>query len=445
MLYYERNKIQYRGLSRQIAELGLIVAKTAGPYLQRLAPLILLGAVLAAIVFSWAVQRFAIPLLPWPVRDVVGITAVILFVSLVALTGIWGERKISGRMQSRLGPMRTGGWHGWAQSLADGLKFVQKEDLIPHSADGALFRLAPYIALVPAIVAYATIPFGIGWAFRRMDMSLLFVLAMLGIEVLGVILAGWASNSKWGLYGAMREACQLVSYEIPMAMSLLVPVMTVGSVDLAALAAAQSGGWFNWLIFRNPFIFLAFFSYYIASLASCKRAPFDLPEGESELVAGFHTEYSGFRFTMFFFAEYAIMFVVSALATILFLGGWNSPFGDPSSGPLWFIAKSAFLISVQMWVRWTLPRIRIDQVMHACVKYLVPFCMLLFLGSSLWQLLVASGSTAVALFTRYILGAFALGTLGIVLLGFYVIWAVYGYIYSPRLLGRLARKPLPGA
>ena len=195
---------------------------------------------------------------------------------------------------------------------------------------------------------------------------------MLAIEVLGVIMAGWASNSKWSLYGAMREGCQLVSYEIPMGLSLLAAVVATGSVNLVTLGESQSGGWFSWLIFQNPFLFLAFFTYYIASLASCKRSPFDLPEGESELVAGFHTEYSGFRFVMFFFAEYVAMFAVSALATIIFLGGWNSPVGGPSS-PLWFVLKSTFLVWVQMWIRWTLPRIRIDQVMHACVKYLLPF------------------------------------------------------------------------
>ena len=445
MQVYRRKKIEFRGRRKRIVEWGLSLGRFAGPLLLRMAPLIFFAAVLAIILFSWLVARFINPNVPWLIRDIITITGIILFVSLGAMSGIWGERKISGRLQSRLGPMRTGGWHGWAQSLADGLKFVQKEDLIPRSADGMMFRLAPYIALIPAIVAYAAIPFGIGWVYRDLDVSLLFVLAMLGIEVLGVILAGWASNNKWGLYGAMREACQLVSYEIPMCMSLLVPVMTVGSIDLLELGRAQSGSWFHWLIFRNPFIFLSFFSYYIASLASCKRAPFDLPEGESELVAGFHTEYSGFRFTIFFFAEYAVMFIVSALATIIFLGGWNSPFGDLTSGPIWFVAKSGLLIFVQMWIRWTLPRIRIDQVMHLCIEYLLPFTMLLFIGSSLWQLFISQTFVSFALFSRYILGAFALGILGILMLAFYVVWAVFGYMNSPLLLGRLVRKHLPGA
>ncbi|MFA5865944.1 MAG: NADH-quinone oxidoreductase subunit NuoH [Phycisphaerae bacterium] len=436
MQTFERPKIEYTGISKTIAEIAVVVAKIAGPILRRLAWFVFFGVIIFGCAFVWAVGRFVNPLVPWIVRDIIVVAGGLGFVSLVAMVGIWGERKVSGHIQSRLGPMRTGGWHGWLQSLADGLKFVQKEDLIPASADQPLFRLAPYIALVPVICAYVVIPFGASWVFRDRDVSLLFVLAMLGIEVLGVILGGWASNSKWSLYGAMREACQLVSYEIPMGLSLLVPVMAVGSISLVQMGKAQSGGWFNWLMFQNPFLFFAFFTYYIASLASCKRAPFDLPEGESELVAGFHTEYSGFRFVMFFFAEYAAMFAVSAIATIVFLGGWNSPVGDATSGPLWFVAKGMFLVWVQMWIRWTLPRIRIDQVMHACVKYLLPFTMILFVGSSVWQLY---GSQFI-FYTRFILGG-----LGLVMVGLFLAGAGYGYVNRGRLVGRLARKHLPGA
>jgi NADH-quinone oxidoreductase subunit H len=265
---------------------------------------------------------------------------------------------------------------------------------------------------------------------------------MLAIEVLGVIMAGWASNSKWSLYGAMREGCQLVSYEIPMGLSLLAAVVATGTVNLVTLGEAQSDGWFSWLIFRNPFLFMAFFTYYTASLASCKRSPFDLPEGESELVAGFHTEYSGFRFVMFFFAEYVAMFAVSALATIIFLGAWNSPVGGPSS-PLWFVLKSTFLVWVQMWVRWTLPRIRIDQVMHVCVKYLLPFTLLLFLGSSLWQLY---DSPAHPGFESFATGLhYGLGGIGLLLLGLYFAGMGYGYYNRNRLVGHMARRHLPGA
>lgn len=446
MFEYERKSIEYRGKSKQLAIWAGHIGRLAGPVLLRAAPFIFIASVGIAVLSAYVTARYVNPKLPWILRDLVVIIGFLFFASILAMAGIWGERKISGRIQSRLGPMRTGGWHGWAQSIADGLKFVQKEDLIPKAADSILFRLAPYIALVVAFTGFAAVPFGLAWSFRNFDVSLLFVLGMHGLEVLGVILAGWAANNKWSLYGAMREACQLVSYEIPMGLSLLIPVMAVGSVNLVVIGKEQHGGWFHWLMFQNPFIFLSFFTYYIASLASCKRAPFDLPEGESELVAGFHTEYSGFRFCMFFFAEYVAMFVVSALATIIYLGAWESPLGDPwSHGPMWFLAKCGFLMFVQMWLRWTLPRIRIDQVMHACVKYLLPLTMVLFIGNSLWLLIITPQHVDIGQLTQYALGVLALGTLALVLVAFYGTWAVYGYVKSSFLLGRMARKNRPGA
>jgi NADH-quinone oxidoreductase subunit H len=442
MYTFERPQVEYKGLSWTIVRLATRWGGILIPFLLQNAWIVFIAAVVVLIAFVWVVGRFINPLLPWIVRDFVVVVGLLAFVCIVAIIGIWGERKVSARIQSRLGPMRTGNWHGWAQSLADGLKFVQKEDLIPRDADRPLFRLAPYVALVPAFCAYLALPFGLGWVFRNVDVSLLFVLAMLAIEVLGVIMAGWASNSKWSLYGAMREGCQLVSYEIPMGLSLLAAVVATGTVNLVDLGEVQAGGWFSWLIFRNPFLFLAFFTYYVASLASCKRSPFDLPEGESELVAGFHTEYSGFRFVMFFFAEYVAMFAVSGLATIIFLGGWHSPIGGPSS-PLWFVLKSTFLVWVQMWVRWTLPRIRIDQVMHACVKYLLPFTLVIFVGSSLWQLY---DNPAHPLFERVDhLVHYGLGGIGLLLLGLYFAGIVYGHWNRNRLVGRMARKHLPGA
>lgn len=343
------------------------------------------------------------------VRDLGGLTGVIGFVSVLAMFAIWWERKVSAAMQSRLGPMRVGGWHGWSQSMADGLKLIAKEDIIPADADGPIFRLAPYVTLVPVLIAFIALPFGAYWIFRELDVALLFILAMLGVEVIGVLLAGWASNNKWSLLGAMREACQVVSYEIPMGMTLLVPIMIVGSLSLEEIAAAQTGGWPNWLAFHSPFAAAAALLYFVASLASCKRAPFDLPEAESELVAGFLTEYSGFRWSVFFFAEYAAMFIVSGLLVILFFGGWDAPWAgliDPRfttrapgfwtqlavgvfvTGPVWFILKCIGVIYVQMWLRWTLPRIRIDQVLYACVQVMLPLSMAILLGSTLWELFV---------------------------------------------------------
>lgn len=445
-----RAKTEYTGLSKTIVDVAVPLGRSLGPVLKRCAWLIFIAAVLALIVLVWLVAKFVNPdeiwlvRVPWIVTDIAAVAGSLGFVCLVAMVCIWGERKVAGHIQSRIGPMRTGGWHGWCQSPADGLKLVAKEDLIPRDADRPMFRLAPYTALVPAICAYMMIPFGFAWVFRDLDVSLLVVLGFLGVEVLGVILAGWASNSKWSMLGGMRAACQLVSYEIPMGLSLLTAIVVAGTLQLTTLGQMQEGGWFNWLIFRNPFAFAAFFTYFVASLASCKRAPFDLPEAESELVAGFHTEYSGFRFAMFFFGEYAAIFVISALAVIIFLGGWHSPFGTSvDSGPLWFIAKCSFLIFIQMWLRWTLPRIRLDQVMHACVKYLLPMTMVIFLGGSVWKLYDNSHYHGFSMFAWVV--RIILGLVGLAIFARFFWLAGAGWINRIRMVGKLGKKLLPGA
>jgi NADH-quinone oxidoreductase subunit H len=329
-------------------------------------------------------------------------------VMVFAMFAIWWERKVAGHIQCRPGPNRVGPI-GLLQSLADGIKLLTKEDLVPRDADWVLFKLAPYIAFAPVFAAWLALPFGPDMTFEpRLAVGLFWILAILSVEIMGVILAGWASNNKWSVYGAMREACQMVSYEIPLGMSIIVGVMTAGTLNLVQLGFLQGGGIHTWLIFRNPFAFLAFFTYFIASLASNKRAPFDLPESESELVAGFHTEYSGLRFSFFFFAEYAAMFIVGGIQAALFLGGWNDPFGligyfhhqfsqsNNSMGLIvvnllavgMFVSKVIAIVFVQMWIRWTLPRPRIDQVLYACVKVLLPITCVLLLGAALWQLLV---------------------------------------------------------
>ncbi len=425
-----------------------------------------MGEVTAAL--PWLPGWLAILL--WPlqfplVRDLTSLGALAGFFNIIPVYLIWWERKVAGRIQSRLGPMRVGGWHGWAQTFADGIKLVLKEDLVPKDADAPLFRIAPYFALIPSLLAFLALPLGATYVFRELDVAIVFVLSMLGVEVVGVIIAGWASNNKWSVYGAMREACQMVSYEIPMGMTLLIPIVCVGSMSLRTIAEAQSGGWFTWLAFSNPFAFLGFIGYFVASLASCKRAPFDLPEAESELVAGFHTEYSGFRWSLFFFAEYAAMFVVCALAVILFLGGWNSPlplsWGDQItalvgneviargingvlfSGPIWLVLKAVFFLYVQIWLRWTLPRIRLDQVLYACVQVLLPLSMVLLLGNAVWVLIDTTGGEGWQLFSdvwNWILGALGIGAA----LTFPAV-AAYGFYHRRRMVGCLAVDAMPAS
>ncbi len=314
----------------------------------------------------------------------------LLWVIPFALFAVWWERKISAHMQDRLGPMRTG-WHGWAQSIADTLKLMQKEDIIPAAADRKLFILAPYVVFTGSYAAYAAIPFSAAYLGAEINLGLFYIVAISSIVVVGLLMAGWASNNKWSLFGALRSAAQIVSYEIPVALSLLAVVMVTGTFDLQEINRLQSGSILNWLVFgKFPLLFIAFVIYVVGSLAEVNRTPFDIPEAESELVAGYHTEYGGMRFAFLYFAEYANMFAVSAIASSLFLGGWNSPFGDFLNGPVWgavwFLGKGMVLIFVQMWLRWTLPRLRVDQLMYVGWKVLTPFAFALILAVGAWVL-----------------------------------------------------------
>jgi NADH-quinone oxidoreductase subunit H len=342
-------------------------------------------------------------------RVVIALVAAVVLVTFVAVSAlifIWAERKVSARIQDRLGPTRVGGKFGWLQTLADGVKLICKEDTIPADADHFLFRLAPYIAFCGSFVAFLALPFGNFIVAENMNVAVFFMLAVMSSEVFGIILAGYGSGSKWSLFGGIREAAQVVSYEVPRAMTVLVPVILAGTLNLNTIGRQQSGFLWNWYVFHDPFTFAAFFVFFTCATASCKRAPFDLAEAESELVAGFHTEYSGLRWSLFFMAEYGSMFAVSGIAVILFLGGWHigvfpndlsDMLGAPGSlgwllgnvvNVVVFILKGWLLVGVMMWVRWTLPRLRIDQVMMTCLKYLLPISCVLLLGVTIWQLVV---------------------------------------------------------
>ncbi len=321
------------------------------------------------------------------------LSAVVLtvFAAVLALVGVYAERKVSAHMQNRLGPMYVG-WHGVVQTFADAIKLLLKEDIVPAAADKKLHLLAPVIVFAATLAAFAVLPFGQNIVASDLNVGVLYVIAISSFVVVGIILAGWASNNKWSLLGAMRSAAQVVSFEVPATLAVLAAIMTVGSMNLGAIVSYQVGGFHKWLVWQFfPFNFIAFIIYFVASLAEVNRAPFDIPEAESEIVAGFHTEYSGMKWAMFFLAEYANMFLVGVIGATLFLGGWSSPFGNfLNSGPFqifWIVAKAAFLIFVQMWLRWTLPRVRVDQLMYVCWKVLLPFGFVAIVGVGVYMIL----------------------------------------------------------
>jgi NADH-quinone oxidoreductase subunit H len=301
---------------------------------------------------------------------------------------IWFERRIAGRMQSRIGPNRVGPL-GLLQFLADALKLIVKEDIIPADGDHILFRMAPYFVMTGFVCTFVVLPFGYHLSATSMNIGLFYVVSITALVVVGVLVSGWASNSKWSLFGGMRAAAQVVSYEIPAGLVILVPVFMAGSLNLHTIIRAQGGMPWDWFMFQTPMGYAAFFILFTSLLAEGNRTPFDLPEAESELVAGYNTEYSGMRFGLFFLAEWGNLWVMSALMTTLFLGGWQVPrisitelasWEAAHAVPTWFyvlstlifVAKTFGLVLVVIWIRWTFPRIRVDQMMSLCWKYLVP-------------------------------------------------------------------------
>ncbi len=313
---------------------------------------------------------------------------VVLSAFVAPLAGVtsWLERRVWARMQSRVGPNRVGP-QGILQWLADGIKNLLKEDLIPAAADKKLFSLAPYIVFMGFLCTFVVIPFGGQLIVADLNIGILYILAVTSLVVVGILMAGWASNNKWSLLGGMRSAAQIVSYEIPAGIAVLTIVFLAGTLSMQGIIKAQGWGPWDWFLFHNPFTFAAFFLYFTAALAEGNRTPFDIPEAESELVAGYVTEYSGMRFLFFFFAEWGNLYVIGAVATTLFLGGWHVPpvTNDPFLlGVLQFVVfflKAYLWVFVAMWVRATLPRVRVDQLMALCWKYMVPLSFICLVGT----------------------------------------------------------------
>lgn len=343
---------------------------------------------------------------------------------------VYAERKISAFIQDRLGPMEAGKF-GLLQSIADGIKFIQKEDIVPTQADARLFKLAPVLVFAAVFTGFSVLPLSPTWAGSGILSGLFFLLAFVSLDVIGIIIAGWSSNNKYSTLGTFRAAAQIISYEVPLGLSVLTVCMVCETLNLQEISYQQShlsgqpqflfgiqslgietthvGGFLTWNVFRMPLLFFSFIIFFIASLAESNRAPFDLPEAESELVGGYHTEYSGFRWASLMLAEYGMMLLVSMLGTILFLGSWGTLLpnigiikladwttGTPGTlaanawGIFWLLFKALGLVGLQMWVRWTFPRLRIDQLMKLSWKYLTPAALALIILCGFWKLTIVA-------------------------------------------------------
>ncbi|SHK19188.1 NADH dehydrogenase subunit H [Reichenbachiella agariperforans] len=328
------------------------------------------------------------------------------FLLVFVIFAVYAERKVSAFMQDRIGPMETGKF-GILQSFADVLKMMQKEDIIALAADRKLFLMAPLVIFVSVFTGYAVLPLSADIQGSAAETGIYFLLAVISLDVIGILMAGWGSNSKFSLFGAMRSVAQIVSYEIPLGLAILCVIMLMQTLSLQEISLQQVGGlgFIHWNIIQYPFLIVPFVIYFIASLAESNRTPFDLPEAESELIGGFHTEYSGFRWAVIMLSEYGMMLLVSLIAVILFFGSWNTPL--PNLGPVrladwtsgtvgqlsadvwgtfWILSKAMLMIFVQMWVRWTYPRIRVDQMMSLSWKYLTPIGLFMVFVSGFWKL-----------------------------------------------------------
>ena len=352
------------------------------------------------------------------------------FGAIISGSTVWWEMRVSSRMQSRIGYNRVGAG-GFFQWIADAVKLLLKEDLVPTDADQLLFRAAPYFVLVGFALTFVALPFGHDLIAADLNVGIFYVISVTALVVVGILLAGWSSNSKWALFGGMRSAAQVVSYEIPAGIAIMVPILMAGTLSMQGIIRAQGPWPWQWFIFSNPFGFVAFVIFFISQLAEGNRTPFDLPEAESELVAGYLSEYSSFRFALYFLVEFGNLWVMAAVAVTLFFGGWQIPFVGEATfeaakgagalpGAAWwglqalslvvFVVKTLVLLNVIVWIRWTLPRIRVDQMMTVCWKYLVPFAFVAFVGTLLWMLLVAQApvvgqATGIALTALFVVVA----------------------------------------
>ena len=360
------------------------------------------------------------------------------FLLIYTLLVVYAERKVSAFIQDRYGPMETG-YYGIIQTAADILKLLQKEDIIPAAADRRLFLMGPLVIFAAIFTGFSLMPLSPGWAGSGASSGVFMLLAIISVDVLGVLMAGWGSNSKFALYGSMRAIAQIISYEVPLGLSVLSVAVLCQSLSLQDISMQQSlwiadaaapgelsrnylcglpelginitgvGGFLSWNIVRAPFLFFAWLIFFIAGMAESNRVPFDLSEAESELISGFHTEYSGFRWSIMMLAEYAMMMLLGLLGIVLFLGSWNTPL--PNIGPLelatwtsgtpgelsgyiwgvfWLISKVILLIFIQIWIRFTYPRLRVDQLMSLCWKYLTPAALVLLVLTAVWRILMIS-------------------------------------------------------
>ncbi|OFV82011.1 MAG: hypothetical protein A2W26_01665 [Acidobacteria bacterium RBG_16_64_8] len=355
-----------------------------------------------AVLDRWIEQGYFPAWMPAQVVYALGlllVAAVVIFVFVLVVAGAttFVERRVWARIQSRVGPNRVGP-QGILQWLADGIKLLLKEDIVPEMADPRLFRLAPYVAVIGFLAAFVVVPFSGNLIVADLNVGILYLTAVTSLVVLGILMAGWSSNNKWSLFGGIRSAAQIVSYEIPAALSIFPIVLITGTLSMQGIIRAQGWAPWEWFVFYNPFTFSAFFILYTALLAEGNRTPFDLPEADTELVAGFVTEYSGARYMFFFLVEWGNLYVISAVMVTLFLGGWQVPRVTENAVILnllqflTFFLKAYFGVVLAMWVRATLPRIRVDQMMTTCWKYLVPLAFLNLVGTAVWVVIFPDGS-----------------------------------------------------